>query len=105
MTIGNGRQDNERFHWVLNGRSNRPLQIFFYATDWTNYSNQQKSEWLTFATRGHIVSSTILPLGEDMIEWTVIKKYAPESNLVAGAARQIHIPGSTEWFATADRMP
>ena len=105
MTVGNGPPEDERFFWVFEGRNNRPLQVFFYATDWTGYSDQQKSEWLTFATRGHIVSSTILPLGNDNIEWTVIKKYVPESNLEAGAARQIHIPGSTEWFATANRMP
>ena len=105
MTIENGPQENESFYWVYEGRSNRPLQLFFYATDWTDYTNQQKSDWLTFATRGHIVLSTILPLGDDMIEWTVVKKYVPESNLEAGAARQIHIPGSTNWFATANRMP
>ena len=105
MTIENGHQEDERFYWIYEGRSNRPLQLFFYATDWTDYTDQQKSDWLTFATRGHIVLSTILPLGDDMIEWTVVKKYVPESNLEAGAARQIHIPGSTNWFSTANRLP
>ena len=105
MTIGNGPVDPDRFYWLYNGRDNRPLQVFFYINNWTDYTEDMKSQWLTFATRDHVVSSSILPLGNDQVEWTVIKKYVPNSNLEAGASRRIHIPGSTEWFATANKLP
>ena len=103
--IENGIRAGQRFHWVFEERNNLRLQVFFAVNDWTDYTEETKRDWLRFATRGPIVSTTILSMGEDTCEWTVVKQYVPGSNLEAVAVRRIHIPGLTEFLLTADRLP
>ena len=103
--VENGPRAQERFYWKFNDRANQPLQVFFFTHDWTDYTERAKIDWLRFATRDSILSTTMLSLGEDMCEWTVVKQYVPNSGLEAVTVRRIHIQGLTAFLATAARMP
>lgn len=103
--VENGPRAQERFYWKFNDRANQPLQVFFFTHEWTDYTERAKIDWLRFATRDSILSSTMLSLGEDLCEWTVVKQYVPNSGLEAVTVRQIHVPGLTAFLATAARMP
>ena len=96
----------EEFHWIWEGRNNRPLQVFFFVNDWTDYTFQQKYDWLMFAQReGTIVSSTIVPKGHDECDWTVLKKYDQNPEMMVGSSRIIKIPGLSDFLATAVKNP
>ena len=105
LHIGNGPHADKRYHWKFNDLANRPVQVFFATRDWTDYNEREKMKWLRFATRDSVVSTFMLSLGEDVCEWTVVKKYLPESDLEAVTVRRIHVPGLTAFLATAPKMP
>ena len=103
--VENGPRADERFYWKFNDRPNQPLQVFFFTHEWTGYDERAKIEWLRFATRDSILSTSMLCLGEDTCEWTVVKQWVPDSGLEAVTMRRIHIPGLTSFLATAARLP
>ena len=103
--VENGPRAEDRFYWKYNDQANQPLQVFFFTHEWTDYSERAKIDWLRFATRDSILSTSMLSLGEDTCEWTVVKQYVPNSGLEAVTVRRIHIPGLTAFLATAAKMP
>ena len=105
LHIENGPRAEERCHWTFNDLANRPVQVFFATRDWTDYNEREKMKWLQFATRDSVVSTSMLSLGDDVCEWTVVKKYVPDSDLEAVTVRRIHVPGLTAFLATAPKMP
>ena len=105
LHVENGPRANDRVHWNFNDLANRPVQVFFATRDWTGFSEREKMKWLRFATRDSVVSTSMLSLGDDHCEWTVVKKYVPDSDLEAVTVRRIHVPGLTAFLATAPKMP
>ena len=77
----------------------------FLDDGYTDYNEREKMKWLRFATRDSVVSTFMLSLGEDVCEWTVVKRYVPDSDLEAVTVRRIHVPGLTAFLATAPKMP
>ena len=99
--------EDQRFYWTWENRDNRELQMFFFFNEWSQFSFQQKYDWLMFAQRppDTIISSSILPTGQDHCVWTIVKKYDPNSDLLAVASKEIRIPGLDNFFATAVKKP
>ena len=88
----NSPVEDKIFYWCLQGRANRPLQVYFYLNDWSGVSNASKRQWLTFAQSQWVISGTITLVQGDMCEWVVVKKENPQSNVVV-ASKRITIPG------------
>ena len=99
--------EDQRFYWTWENRDNQELQRFFFFNNWSQFSFQQKYDWMMFAQRppDTIISSSILPIGQDGCVWTVVKKYDANSDLLAVASKEIRIPGLGEFLATAVKKP
>ena len=99
--------ENERYFWFWENWENAGLQRFFLLNEWSQFSHQQKYEWLMFAQQPPhtVVSSSILPTGQDHCLWTVVKEYNPNDDVLSVATKEVRITGLDEFLATAVKKP
>ena len=92
------------FYWAYGGRSNRVLQVFFFLQSWVGYTEKQKTDWLSFASQGELVSSHLSLIREDVCKWTVIKALNNTGQQVV-AVQEVQINGLTAFLSTAPKLP
>ena len=92
------------FYWVYGGQSNRMLQVFFFLQSWVGYTERQKTNWLSFASQGELISSHLFLIEDDVCEWTVIKTIDNSGHQVT-AVQEVQITGLTAFLATAPKLP
>ena len=104
MDVVLSSQDDQRYHWKWNDRSNQDLQVFFFLNDWEGYTEEQKRRWLIYATR-EIISSSILPTVHDQCEWTVTKRVEGTTDVLVTSSKQIRIQGLSAFLPTISKKP
>ena len=92
------------YHWHLQGRANRPLQVYFYLNRWSQISESGKRQWLTFAQSQIVIASTIMVVQEDTCEWVVVKKSSPQADICV-ASKRIHIRGLSAALSDIPELP
>ena len=94
--------DNEPYFWILDGRSNRQLQVFFFLNKWVGMSEDQKITWLRFAQQGDVQSSTLKDIQGDEVEWTVTKRI---DECLVVATKRFRINGLSDILPTIPKKP
>ena len=81
------------FNFLDGNPVNEEIASFIIAQEWTGWSSNQKRSWLNFVYGGNLLECVITHLGNDMINWRVLRRSSIPGGFNEGADRNLVVDG------------